>query len=216
MYRDYKFANYKDLLSRNEEWAKKIETDDSAYFSVLAESQNPKFLWIGCSDSRVLANEITGTHPGEMFVHRNIANMVVHTDLNLLSVLEFAVHVLNVEHVIVCGHYGCGGIKAAMGNQDNGLINKWIRNIKEVYRLHEDEINSIQDEEEKINSLVRFNAKEQMLNLAKTSIVQKAWKRGQNLQLHAWIYDMSDGRLHELEEFNKDSHLDHIFHFDFE
>lgn len=213
---DYKFANYQDLLKRNEDWAKEMEKDDKEYFPHLSEGQKPKFLWIGCSDSRVPVNEITGTHAGEIFVHRNIANMVVHTDLNLLSVLEYAVNVLKVEHIIVCGHYGCGGVKAAMGNQDIGLINKWLRNIKEVYRIHEGEIGFNKDSDEQFKSLVRFNAQEQVLNLAKTSIVQKAWKNGQNLNLHGWVFNMEDGRIQELEHFTKDSYMDPIFHFDFE
>lgn len=163
--------NYDRLLLENKAWAAEKLQDNPEYFSRLAHLQTPEFLWIGCSDSRVPANEITGTHPGEIFVHRNIANMVVHTDLNMLSVLQYAVEVLKVKHVIVCGHYGCGGVKAAMGNHSYGIINKWLRNIKDVYRFHREEIEGL-DEDAKVDKLIELNVKEQVLNLAKTSIIQ--------------------------------------------
>jgi carbonic anhydrase len=173
--------NYDRLLLENKAWAAEKLQDDPEYFSRLAHLQTPEFLWIGCSDSRVPANEITGTHPGEIFVHRNIANMVVHTDLNMLSVLQYAVDVLKVKHVIVCGHYGCGGVKAAMGNHSYGIINKWLRNIKDVYRFHREEIDGL-DENAKVNKLIELNVKEQVLNLAKTSIIQHSWKENNYLK----------------------------------
>src|SRR3954462_127322 len=163
--------SYEKLLLDNKGWAAEKISADPDYFERLAHLQSPEFLWIGCSDSRVPANEITGTQPGEIFVHRNIANVVVHTDVNLLSVVEFAVTHLKVKHVIVCGHYGCGGIKAAMGNQSVGIIDNWIRHIKDEYRLHDKYLNSIEDETERFNAFVEVNAKEQVYNLAKTSIV---------------------------------------------
>ena len=160
--------------------------------------QQPKFLWIGCSDSRVPANEITGTDPGEIFVHRNIANMVVHTDLNLLSVLQYAVEVLKIEHIILCGHYGCGGIKAALDHQNLGLINKWLRNIKEVYRMYEAEVDAIEDESQRVNRLVELNVIEQCSDLIKTSIIQKAWKEEKRPVIHGWVYGLNDSMVHEL------------------
>src|SRR4249920_302589 len=164
------------LLLENKAWAAEKKADDPEYFKRLSLIQTPEFLWIGCSDSRVPANEITGTQPGEIFVHRNIANMVVHTDVNLLSVLEYAVVHLKVRHVIVCGHYGCGGIKAAMTNHDyRQVLNMWLRNIKDVYRLYRDELNAIPDEERRADRLTELNVKEQVMHLAKTSIIQKAW-----------------------------------------
>ena len=164
------------LLLANKSWAQEKKMFDPSYFERLAKVQTPDFLWIGCSDSRVPANEITGTNPGEIFVHRNVANLVVHTDLNLLTVLSYAVEVLKVKHVIVCGHYGCGGVQAALGKIHYGLINKWLRNIKDIYRLHQDEIEALPTLLDKTNRLVELNVAEQILNLAKTSIIQKAWK----------------------------------------
>ena len=168
--------SYEKLLLENKAWAKEMKDADPEYFKRLVGIQTPEFLWIGCSDSRVPANEITGTAPGEIFVQRNIANMVVHTDLNLLSVLEYAVVHLKVKHVIVCGHYGCGGVKAALSHHNLGIINKWLRNIKDVYRLHEDELAAIEDEDKRVDRMVELNVEEQVLNLAKTSIIQKMWK----------------------------------------
>ncbi len=184
---------YEKLLLENKAWAKEKVTDDPEYFNRLVNIQHPEFLWIGCSDSRVPANEITGTAPGEIFVHRNIANMVVHTDLNLLSVLQYAVEVLKVKHIIVCGHYGCGGVKAAMTNHNFGIINKWLRNIKDVHRIHRVEIDGQPTEDERLDRLIELSVIEQVHNLVKTSIVQQAWKTRQGPDLHGWVYRLSDG-----------------------
>ena len=189
---------YEKLILQNKAWSEEMTDRDSSFFARLANQQSPKFLWIGCSDSRVPANEITGTDPGEIFVHRNIANMVVHTDLNLLSVLQYAVEVLKVEHIILCGHYGCGGIKAAIDKQSLGLINKWLRNIKEVYRMYETEINNITDQDQKVNRLVELNVIEQCNDLIKTSIIQKAWKNEKRPVIHGWVYGLSNGLVNEL------------------
>jgi carbonic anhydrase len=188
--------------------------DDPDFFNRLANIQTPDFLWIGCSDSRVPANEITGTQPGEIFVHRNVANMVVHTDLNLLTVLEYAVHHLKVKHVIVCGHYGCGGVKASMTQHNFGIINKWLRNIKDVYRFHRDEIDSIKDEESRVNRMVELNVQEQVMNLAKTSIIQKAWKQNQFPHLHGWVYGLKDGLIKPVFEMPAGTHIDPLYEFD--
>jgi carbonic anhydrase len=206
-------ANEK-LLLENKAWAAEQVAEDPNYFKRLADLQTPEFLWIGCSDSRVPANEITGTQPGEIFVHRNIANMVVHTDLNLLSVLEYAVVHLKVKHVIVCGHYGCGGVKAAMTQHNFGIINKWLRNIKDVYRYHRDEIDSIEDEENKTNRLVELNVQEQVMNLAKTSIIQKAWNTEQRPDLHGWVYGLKDGLIKPVLEMPAKSPLDALYEYD--
>lgn len=184
------------------------------YFKRLANIQNPEILWIGCSDSRVPANTITGTEPGEIFVHRNIANMVVHTDLNLLSVLEYAVNVLKVKHIIVCGHYGCGGVKAAMTRHSIGIINKWIRNIKDVYRIHRDELENIADDEQRSNKLVELNVQEQVMNLAKTSIVQSAWKHEGRPHLHGWVYGLQDGIIKPVSDIFPGAHFDELYEFD--
>lgn len=207
-------TSYEKLLLENKAWAMEKLADDPDYFNRLVDIQHPEFLWIGCSDSRVPANEITGTQPGEIFVHRNIANMVVHTDLNLLSVLHYAVNVLHVKHVIVCGHYGCGGVKAAMTNHDYGIINKWLRNIKDVQRYHRDEINGMPTEEQKLNKLIELNVQEQVMNLAKTSIIQKAWKERQFPHLHGWVYDLHDGITRPIFEMPAGTHLDPIYEFD--
>jgi carbonic anhydrase len=206
--------SFEKLLLENKAWAgERVETDPE-YFERLAKIQQPEFLWIGCSDSRVPANEITGTQPGEIFVHRNIANMVVHTDLNLLAVLDYAVQHLKVKHVIVCGHYGCGGVKAAMSHHNMGIINKWLRNIKDVYRYHERELLNIQDEDQRVNRLVELNVQEQVLNLAKTSIVQKAWKSENRPHLHGWVYGLSNGLLKPVFNMPPGSPLDHIYEYD--
>jgi carbonic anhydrase len=194
---------FEKLLLENKAWAREKIKDDPNYFKHLAQIQTPDFLWIGCSDSRVPANEITGTEPGEIFVQRNIANMVVHTDLNLLSVLEYAVVHLKVKHIIVCGHYGCGGVKAAISHTNLGIINKWVRNIKDVYRIHEEEL----------NRLVELNVEEQVYNLAKTSIVQKAWKDRQAPHLHGWVYGLNDGILKPIIDLAPGSKLDHIYEY---
>lgn len=195
---------YEKLLLQNKAWSEEMTESDSSFFERLAKQQNPKFLWIGCSDSRVPANEITGTDPGEIFVHRNIANMVVHTDLNLLSVLQYAVEVLKVEHVIVCGHYGCGGIAAALGNDHLGLINKWLRNIKEVYKMYQSEIDSIENQTEKVNKLVEYNVIEQCQDLIKTSIIQKAWKARKAPHIYGWVYGLNNGLVSELVKIEPD------------
>ncbi len=206
--------SYEKLLLENKAWAKEKVAEDPDYFNRLVNLQTPEFLWIGCSDSRVPANEITGTQPGEIFVHRNIANMVVHTDLNLLSVLEYAVNVLKVKHVIVCGHYGCGGVKAAMSRHSVGIINKWLRNIKDVYRLHKNEVDSIENEELRTNKLIELNVQEQVINLAKTSIIQKAWKYDQRPYLHGWVYDLHDGVIKPIFEMAPGDHLEELYEYD--
>src|SRR5207302_7003720 len=185
--------SYEKLLLENKAWAAEQVAHDPDYFKRLATLQSPDFLWIGCSDSRVPADRITGTQPGEIFVHRNVANMVVHTDVNLLSVLDFAVTHLKVKHIIVCGHYGCGGIKAAMTNHDfKYVLNMWLRNIKDVYRLYSDELDSIGDMEQRADRLVELNVKEQVMHLAKTSIIQRAWVKDHRPQLHGWVYGLKD------------------------
>jgi carbonic anhydrase len=205
---------YEKLLLENKAWAAEKIQDDPEFFSRLAHIQTPEFLWIGCSDSRVPANEITGTQPGEIFVHRNIANMVVHTDLNLLSVLQYAVEVLKVKHIIVCGHYGCGGVKAALTQHSFGIINKWLRNIKDVYRYHQEEVDELKSEEQKVDKLIELNVKEQVMNLAKTSIVQKAWKNNHYPHLHGWVYSIKNGIINPIFEMEAGSHLDPIYEFD--
>jgi carbonic anhydrase len=176
--------------------------------------QKPEFLWIGCSDSRVPADRITGTQPGEIFVHRNIANMVIHTDMNLLAVLEYAVDHLDVSHIIVCGHYGCGGVKAAMSRHNFDLINKWIRNIKDVYRMHRDTIDYQTKPDERLNKLIELNVEEQVMNLAKTSIVQKAWKNKKKPEIHGWVYSLEDGLIKEICTMTHKDHLDPLYEFD--
>jgi carbonic anhydrase len=205
---------YEKLLLENKAWAAEKVADDPEYFNRLAHLQTPEFLWIGCSDSRVPANEITGTQPGEIFVHRNVANMVVHTDLNLLTVLDYAVNHLHVKHVIVCGHYGCGGVKAAMTQHNLGIINKWLRNIKDVYRIHRNEIDAIANEEERTNRMVELNVQEQVNNLAKTSIIQKAWKYKNVPHLHGWVYGLKDGIIKPVFEMPAGTHIDPLYEFD--
>jgi carbonic anhydrase len=207
---------YKKILDNNKAWVEKTLEKDPNYFKDLAKGQTPPLLWIGCSDSRVPANEIIGAKPGEVFVHRNIANMVIHSDMNMLSVLDYAVNVLKVKHVIVCGHYGCGGVKAAMGNDSIGIIDNWIRHIKDVYRLHDAYLNSIINEDERFNAFVELNAKEQVFDLAKTSIVQGAWRNGQELTLHGWVYGLNSGFVTDLNvnlSSNKD--LDEVYQLKF-
>jgi carbonic anhydrase len=207
--------SYNRLLEDNKSWSKKMMQNEPDFFNKLLNVQHPDFLWIGCSDSRVPPNLITKTQPGEIFIHRNIANMVVHTDLNMLSVLQYAVEVLKVKHIIVCGHYGCGGVKAAMTNQSMGLINKWLRNIKDVYRFHQNEIELLKEEELKVNRLIELNVVEQVMNLAKTSIIQKSWKHEKSPDLHGWVYDLHDGILRPQIHMPPGSKLDHsIFEYD--
>jgi len=205
---------YEKLLSHNKNWAKEKVEKDPDYFSRLVDIQTPEFLYIGCSDSRVPSNEITGTEPGELFVHRNVANLVVHNDLNMLSVLQYAVEVLKVKHVIVCGHYGCGGIRAAMTKHDFGIINKWLRNIKDIYRYHKIEIEQLPTEDERLNRLTEINIQEQVMNLAKTSIIQKAWKADNRPDLHGWVYDLHDGVIKPLLEIPAKTVLDDLYEFD--
>lgn len=189
----------KDLFDKNEIWAEKIEAADPGFFAALSKQQTPEYLWIGCSDSRVPANEIVGLMPGEIFVHRNIANLVVHTDLNCLSVIQFAVEVLKVKHIIVCGHYGCGGIKAAMENGEHGLIDNWLRNIKDIHRFRQAELDFVKDPKKKLDLMCELNVVEQVSNVCHTTIVQNAWKNKQDLSIHGWIYDIADGRLKDLD-----------------
>lgn len=189
---------YQQILENNRKWVADKTENDPDFFKRLSEGQSPPLLWIGCSDSRVPANEITGTQPGEVFVHRNIANMVIHNDMNMLSVVDYAVNVLKVRHIIVCGHYGCGGVKAAMGNANIGIIDNWIRHIKDVYRFHHEELDAIKDENQKFDRFVELNVIEQVMDLAKTSIVQGAWRKGQNLWIHGWVYSINNGLVKDL------------------
>lgn len=206
---------YEILLQENKAWAKGKTDVDPEYFKRLSLLQTPEFLWIGCSDSRVPANEITNTQPGEIFVHRNVANMVVHTDVNLLSVLDYAVTHLKVKHVIVCGHYGCGGIKAAMTNHDyKQVLNMWLRNIKDVYRLHRSELEALHDEEKKFDRLVELNVQEQVMHLAKTSIIQRAWKNEQRPDLHGWVYGLKDGIINPVFEMKAGTPIDELYEYD--
>lgn len=207
--------SYQKLLSDNKSWAaEKVELDPD-YFKRLAGLQKPEFLWIGCSDSRVPANEITNTQPGEIFVHRNIANLVVHTDVNLLSVLDYAVMHLKVKHIIVCGHYGCGGIKAAMTQHDfKYVLNMWLRYIKDVYSLHKEELDAIADEEMKCDRLVELNVVEQVLHLAKTSIIQRAWKTNQRPDIHGWVYGLKDGIIKPVYHMKAGTPIDPIYQYD--
>lgn len=187
------------LLQGNKDWVEEMIQTDPEYFNILSAGQTPPVLWIGCSDSRVPANQITNTMPGDVFVHRNIANVVVHTDMNLLSVLDYSVNVLKVKHVIVCGHYGCGGVKAALGNKQVGIIDNWLRNIRDVYRMHDREMDTIKDPELKFDRLVELNAIEGAANVMNTSIVQNAWSTGQELSVHAWVYSLKTGLIKDLK-----------------
>ena len=207
--------SYEKLLLENKAWATEKKKDDPEYFERLAHIQTPEFLWIGCSDSRVPADRITGTQPGEIFVHRNVANLVINTDVNLLSVLDYAVNHLKVKHVIVCGHYGCGGIKAATTKQDfKAVLNMWLRNIKDVYRLHRNELDGIKDEEHRTDRLVELNVQEQVMNLAKTSIIQRAWKNEQRPDLHGWVYGLKDGIINPVFEMKAGTHIDPLYEYD--
>ncbi|WP_417914362.1 carbonate dehydratase [Candidatus Electronema sp. JM] len=188
----------KRLFEQNRTWAAKVKEQQPDFFLKLAKQQNPEYLWIGCADSRVPANQITDLLPGEIFVHRNIANLVVHTDLNCLSVIQYAVDVLKVKHIIVCGHYGCGGIRAAMENKENGLIDNWLLNIKDIYRYHQQKIDALPDKSARFDLLCELNVVEQVANVCHTTIVQNAWKNGQELAVHGWIYSIEDGILRDL------------------
>lgn len=206
---------YEILLAENKSWAAGQLDKDPEYFNRLAHLQTPELLWIGCSDSRVPANQITATEPGEIFVHRNIANLVINTDVNVLSVLDFAVNHLKVKHVIVCGHYGCGGIKAALTNTDyKPVLNMWLRNIKDVYRLHRSELDNITDEEKKWDRLTELNVREQVMNLAKTSIIQRGWKNENRPDLHGWVYGLKDGIINPVFDMPAGTHIDEIYEYD--
>jgi carbonic anhydrase len=211
---DTSHITYQSLIEGNEKFVAETLEKDPDYFTKLAAGQNPPVLWIGCADSRVPANQITNTQPGEIFVHRNIANMVIHTDMNMLSVLDYAVTVLKVKHVIVTGHYGCGGVIAAMSNKQFGLIDNWLRHIKDVYRLHADELDAIKDEKERSDRLVEYNVVENVRNLCKTSIVQNAWEKGQQLSVHGWVYSVASGKIKDLNISSHSSQdLDQVFRF---
>jgi len=207
--------SYQNLFEGNRNWVNAKLESDPAFFENLSKGQKPPFLWIGCSDSRVPANEITNTDPGEIFVHRNIANMVVHTDMSMLSVLDYSVNVLEVRHVIVCGHYGCGGVIAAMGNKSVGIIDNWLRHIKDVYRFHRDELDAINDDKARADRFVELNVIEQVYDLCKTSIVQNAWANGRFLQVHGLVYDVANGILKDLNvTVSGDSEMEKIYVFD--
>lgn len=206
---------YHQLLENNKAWAENKLAQDPNYFSEQAKGQRPPVLWIGCSDSRVPANEIIGAGPGEVFVHRNIANVVTHADMNMLSVLDYAVTILKVRHVIICGHYGCGGVQAALNNKTFGLIDNWLRLIKDVYRFHEKKLDAIENHQERFDKLVEYNIKEQVYNLAKTSIVQAAWINGHELWLHGWVYNISTGLVKDLGvNFRDNSKLKEVHKLD--
>jgi carbonic anhydrase len=212
---DTSHITYESLLDGNEQFIADALAEDPEYFTKLANGQTPPVLWIGCADSRVPANQITNTSPGEIFVHRNIANMVVHSDMNMLSVLDYAVNVLKVKHVIVTGHYGCGGVIAAMSNHEFGLIDNWLRHIKDVYRLHAEELDAIENEQERTNRLVELNVIENVYNLCKTSIVQNAWKQGQQLAVHGWVYSISTGKIKDMKVSTSDNaNLGDVFKFE--
>lgn len=191
--------NLNELFERNKEWAEKVTAENPDFFSMLSTQQRPEYLWIGCADSRVPANQIVDLLPGEVFVHRNIANVVVHTDLNCLSVVQFAVDVLKVKHIMVVGHYGCGGIKAAMDSKEHGLIDNWLRHIKDVYRLHKAEVDAIEDEHDKFDRMCELNVMEQVFNVTQSTIVQNAWRLGQELHVHGWCYSINNGRIKDLD-----------------
>jgi carbonic anhydrase len=197
-------TTYEKLFEGNKKWVTKMLETDPTFFEQSAKEQKPPILWIGCSDSRVPANEVTGTLPGDIFVHRNIANMVVHTDLSMLSVLDYAVNILGVTDVIVCGHYGCGGIMAALNNKPLGLIENWLRNIKDVYRLHQRELDAIKNKDKRAERLVELNVLEQVFNLTKTSIVQGAWAAKKKLAVHGLVYDINTGILNDIDATTSD------------
>ena len=207
--------SYQKLLLQNKAWVKQKNLDDQNFFSDLSKIQKPDFFWIGCSDSRVPANEITGTDPGEIFVHRNIANMVVHTDMNMLSALDYAINVLEVKHVIVCGHYGCGGVRAALSKKQYGLIDNWIRHIKDVHHAHHDEIEAIDNPHEKEKRFIELNVVEQVNALSKTSIIQNAWRQRQSPFIHGWVYDLETGYIKDLQiSVNDSSSIPAVYQFD--
>jgi carbonic anhydrase len=192
-------GKYEQVFENNKKWVADQKAADPEYFDKLAQGQSPDFLYIGCADSRVPANQIMGTHPGDVFVHRNIANIVVNTDLNAHSVIEYAVNHLEVDHIVVCGHYGCGGVKAAMQPQDLGVLNGWLREIRDVYRLHKDELNAIEDEAARYRRLVELNVQEQCIHIMKTASVQKHYMKRKHPVVHGWVYDIGDGIIHDLK-----------------
>ena len=207
---------YQKLINGNKKYAMEKRFDDPEYFKTLSLGQKPDYLWIGCSDSRVPANEVTGTQSGEIFVHRNIANVVIHTDFNVMSVLDYAVNVLKVKHIIVCGHYGCGGVRAALTNNMYGFVDSWLRHIKDVYHLHQSELNAITDEDKRADRLTELNVIEQVRNLAQTKIVQNAWYNKQALQLHAWVYGLNNGLITELKHIlDNTADIDSIYRYEF-
>lgn len=207
--------SYEELLQGNRQFVEETLQLDPQFFKRLVNKQNPPVLWIGCSDSRVPANQITHTKPGEIFVHRNIANVIVNSDMNMLSVLDFAVNILKVKYVIVCGHYGCGGVAAAMGNKEYGLIDNWLRHIKDVYRLHAEELDTIEDMVQRRDRLTELNVKEGVYNLSKTSIIQNAWKSGSDLSLHGWAYSLETGLISDLGVSCRGmGHLPDVFNFE--
>jgi carbonic anhydrase len=211
---DTSHITYESLLDGNRQFVEESLKEDPQFFEKLANGQKPPVLWIGCADSRVPANQITNTNPGEIFVHRNIANMVIHTDMNMLSVLDYAVNVLQVKHVIVVGHYGCGGVLASMTNKQYGLIDNWLRNIKDIYRMHAEELDKITDEKAKGDRLVEINVIENASNLCKTSIVQNAWQNGQELNVHGWVYDVGTGIITDMKvSTHNNSKMDEVFRF---
>src|SRR5512138_486364 len=187
------------LFDNNRAWSERRRLNDPDFFTRLSQQQSPRYLWIGCSDSRVPANEIVGLLPGELFVHRNVDNLVIHTDLNCLSVLQYAVDILKVRHVIVCGHYGCGGIKASMENRPHGLVDNWLRHIRDTYYRHQSKLNVLKSDEERNRMLSELNVLEQVVNVGNTTIIQDAWAAGQEITIHGWIYDISDGLLKDLD-----------------
>ncbi len=207
--------SYDRLIAGNKKFSLEKKLGDPEYFKKLSLGQKPEYLWIGCSDSRVPANEITGTTSGEIFVHRNIANVVVHTDMNLMSVLEYAVNVLEVKHIIVCGHYGCGGVRVAMGNGSFGLVDNWLRNIKDVYHEHTKELDAISDLDARADRLTELNVIDQVKNLAKTRIVQDRWRSGKKLEIHGWVYGLNSGLIKELNTIIDDKgDIDKIYHYE--
>lgn len=211
---DTSHITYESLLKGNEQFVAEALENDPEFFTKLANGQHPPVLWIGCADSRVPANQITHTEPGEIFVHRNIANMVIHTDMNMLSVLDYAVNVLKVRHVIVTGHYGCGGVVAAMSNKQFGLIDNWLRHIKDIYRLHANELDAITNEQERTDRMVEYNVIENVHNLCKTSIVQNAWQNGQQLSVHGWVYSLASGKITDLKvSSHNNDNLEEVFRF---
>ncbi|PRD51325.1 carbonic anhydrase [Sphingobacterium gobiense] len=205
---------FQKILEGNKSWIEFVKNDTSGRFEQLAKGQSPEILWIGCADSRVPANEIVGSKPGEVFVHRNIANMCVHSDMSMLSVLDYAVNVLKVKHIVVAGHYGCGGVAASLSRKQYGVIDNWLCHIKDVYRLHANEIDGITDHEEKVNRLIELNVKEQVFNLCTTSIVQNAWKNNQPLAVHGMVIDIGSGKLQDLDNtFTSNEALGKVFAF---